>query len=103
MKHSLSLSPKALTLSTGHTRILKAHAIYKVWDYQRGTAAGCWEDVEPLCVCVKEWECVCVCVCVCVWERESDRYPQVYLPRLHSFVMRGFRPFERMSSGAVLL
>lgn len=42
----LSLSPKALTLSTGHTRILKAHAIYKVWDHQR--RAGC----GGLCVCV---------------------------------------------------
>ena len=47
MKHSLSLFPKALTLSTGHTRILKAHAIYKVWDYQHGEAAG------GVCVCAR--------------------------------------------------
>lgn len=70
MKHSLSLSPKALTLSTGHTRILKVHAIYKVWDYQRVEAAGSWEDVE------------------CVRKRfENGCYQEVYLPL--SSVQRG--------------
>lgn len=89
MKHSLSLSPKALTLSTGHTRILKAHAIYKVWDYQRGTAAGSWEDVED---------------CVCVWERERklSKWPLPgglsALVTQWGFVMRGFWPFEQMST-----
>lgn len=66
MKHSLSLSPKALTLSTGHTRILKAHAIYKVWDYQR------W-GVERM------WRAVCVGVCLFL----NDHYQEVYLPQFH--------------------
>lgn len=72
MKHSLSLSPKALTLSTGHTRILKVHAIYKVWDYQRGRLAGSWEDVEGI-------------VWVSVWEKVLQNYrcPEVYLPQFH--------------------
>ncbi len=84
MKHSLSLSPKALTLSTGHTRILKAHAIYKVWDYQRGKAAGSLEDV--VCVCVQY-----VCEKV-VQMSVTQRF--ICLGSLWSSVMGGFGRFS---------
>lgn len=47
----------------------RAHAIYKVWDYQWGKAAGSWEDVEG-----------------CVWERKRSLMTvsrRFYLPRFH--------------------
>lgn len=70
MKHSFSLSPKALTLSTGHTRVLKAHAIYKVWDYRRG------------CLVCVFW---CACVCALKWPLAGLSASVT----LRSFVMSG--------------